>query len=323
MVTKSSKQHYKQSKQQTDTRKFNKVINMNSIKYFLIIALATTIFSCNSGKIKKLEEDNNALLEQTAQKDSLLNDFMSAFNDFESNLEMIKEKESLISMNSGDPEMRVDQKDKIISDIQMINQLLDDNKSIIADLTSRLEGSDAKLGEFRRMVSRLKKQLEEKDSEVASLKTNLADMDFTVENLNRRIDTLNRATENLTAQTMEQAEQITEMDETIHQKDSTIEVKTKKLNTGFFIAGTSKELKSKNIIAKKSLKQDFNEKVFTKIDISQTSSIPVDSKKASLLTNHPSDSYVFNKDEKRIESLEITDPERFWKTSRYLVLVLN
>ena len=131
---------------------------MNFIKYFLIITLAVTIFSCNSGKIKKLEEENNSLIEQTAQKDSLLNNFMSAFNDFESNLELIKENESLISMNSGDPEMRVDQKEKILSDIQMINQLLDDNKSIIADLSSRLEGSDAKLGEFRRMVSRLKKQ---------------------------------------------------------------------------------------------------------------------------------------------------------------------
>ncbi|MCB0835088.1 MAG: hypothetical protein KDE26_00055 [Bacteroidetes bacterium] len=296
---------------------------MNFIKYFLIITLAVTIFSCNSGKIKKLEEENNSLIEQTAQKDSLLNNFMSAFNDFESNLELIKEKESLISMNSGDPEMRVDQKEKILSDIQMINQLLDDNKSIIADLSSRLEGSDAKLGEFRRMVSRLKKQLEEKDTEVASLKTSLADMDFTVENLNRRIDTLNRATENLTAQTMEQAEQISDMDQTIHQKDSAIAVKTEKLNTGFFIAGTSKELKSKNIITKNSLKQDFNEKVFTQIDISKTNSFPVDSKKASLLTSHPSDSYVFNKDENKIESLQITDPERFWKTSRYLVVVLN
>lgn len=295
---------------------------MNFIKYFLIITLAVTIFSCNSGKIKKLEEENNSLIEQTAQKDSLLNNFMSAFNDFESNLELIKEKESLISMNSGDPEMRVDQKEKILSDIQMINQLLDDNKSIIADLSSRLEGSDAKLGEFRRMVSRLKKQLEEKDTEVASLKTSLADMDFTVENLNRRIDTLNRATENLTAQTMEQAEQISDMDQTIHQKDSAIAVKTEKLNTGFFIAGTSKELKSKNIITKNSLKQDFNEKVFTQIDISKTNSFPVDSKKA-LLTSHPSDSYVFNKDENKIESLQITDPERFWKTSRYLVVVLN
>ena len=113
------------------------------------------------------------------------------------------------------------------------------------------------------------------------------------------------------------------MDQTIHQKDSAIAVKTEKLNTGFFIAGTSKELKSKNIITKNSLKQDFNEKVFTQIDISKTNSFPVDSKKASLLTSHPSDSYVFNKDENKIESLQITDPERFWKTSRYLVVVLN
>jgi chromosome segregation ATPase len=298
-------------------------MNMNKIKYFLIVILAATLFGCNNGKIKKLEEENTALIEQTAQKDSLLNDFMSAFNDFESNLELIKEKESLISMNSEDSEMRVNQKENILSDIQMINQLLDDNKAIISDLTSRLESSDAKLGEFRRMVSRLKKQLETKDTEITTLKDNLASMDFTIENLNRRIDTLNRATENLAAQTMEQSEQISEMDATIAEKDSAITEQIEKLNTGFFIAGTSKELKSKNIIVKKSLKQDFNEKVFTRIDISEINSIPVDSKKASLLTNHPSDSYVFNKDDNKIESLEITDPERFWKTSKYLVVVLN
>ncbi|MEZ4825231.1 MAG: hypothetical protein R3C61_02895 [Bacteroidia bacterium] len=64
-------------------------------------------------------------------------------------------------------------------------------------------------------------------------------------------------------------------------------------------------------------------RAFTAIDITKVSSIPFDSKKAELLTSHPSDSYVFNQENKKITSLEITNPEKFWKASKYLVVVTD
>ena len=63
-----------------------------------------------------------------------------------------------------------------------------------------------------------------------------------------------------------------------------------------------------------------NEK-FTKIDYAQTSTIPIDSKTAKLITAHPSDSYKLNKEKDKVVSISITNPEKFWSASKYLVVV--
>ena len=67
---------------------------MNSIKRIMIILVSTTVlFGCNADKLKQLEQRNSELTVQGQLQDSLLNDFVGTFNQFEENLEMIKEKE--------------------------------------------------------------------------------------------------------------------------------------------------------------------------------------------------------------------------------------
>lgn len=298
--------------------------NLHKISGLVLILLTSLMFSCNQGKIKDLEEKNAALADQTQQKDSILSDFMNAFEAFESNLDLIKERESLISMSAEGSELREDGKEQILNDIQMIDELLAQNRSIIDDLNQKLESTDLKLTEFRQIVGRLKKQLSTKDEEVASLKDNLAEMDFTIESLNRKIDTLHFATANLRSRSDEQEGLISIQDSTLETQKQKLEEQTSKLNTAYFIAGTVKELKAQNILDKKTkVNQDFNASAFTPIDITKINSIPVDTKNASLITSHPSDSYVFNREDKKIASLEITDPEKFWKASKFLVLVLD
>lgn len=58
------------------------------------------------------------------------------------------------------------------------------------------------------------------------------------------------------------------------------------------------------------------------IDITKVQSFDINNKNAKVVTNHPSDSYKMEKDAKGvILKLEITDPTRFWKASKYLVIV--
>ena len=52
--------------------------------WFLSI-LALTTFACNQGKIDKLSQSNQQLQSEVQLQDSLLNDFMTTFNEFESN----------------------------------------------------------------------------------------------------------------------------------------------------------------------------------------------------------------------------------------------
>lgn len=297
----------------------------NKITYsFFLIMLTALLFSCNQGKIKNLEEQNSALLEQAQQKDSLLGDFMNSFEAFENNLDLIKERESLISLSTDEAALRENGKESILNDISMIDQLLAQNKLIIDELNQKLESSDLKLTEFRQIVSRLKNQLSTKDEEVASLKENLAEMDFTIESLNRKVDTLHYASANLRTRNQEQANLLSIQDSTLGTQQQRLEEQISRLNTAYFIAGTAKELKAQNILDKKTkINRDFNASAFTPIDITKINSIPVDTKNASLVTSHPSDSYTFNREDKKIASLEITNPEKFWKASKYLVLVLD
>ncbi|MEZ4825230.1 MAG: hypothetical protein R3C61_02890 [Bacteroidia bacterium] len=198
-----------------------------SKSYLLIIVLlASVLFSCNKSKIKELEEQNAKLSEQTMQKDSLLNDFVSSFETFQHNLDLIKERESLVNMANENPEMRKESKDQILEDIQTINELLAQNEAIVNDLTAKLEASEGKVSEFRQVVNRLKKQLATKDEEVATLKTNLADLDFSIETLNRRVATLEEAQTNLSQQNQEQESLLADQD----QKLETQTPKTQRTN---------------------------------------------------------------------------------------------
>ena len=47
------------------------------------------------------------------------------------------------------------------------------------------------------------------------------------------------------------------------------------------------------------------------------------SKKAEILTAHPSSSYELQRDANKQYVLRITDPDLFWSTSKYLVVMVK
>ena len=96
------------------------------------------------------------------------------------------------------------------------------------------------------------------------------------------------------------------------------------LNTAWFVFGTKKELKDQHVIVDgKILRSSFNHNYFTKIDIRVTKEIKFYSKAAKLLTNHPSGSYVLQRDANQQFELRITNPQQFWSTSKYLVVLVK
>ncbi|MDW3646351.1 MAG: hypothetical protein R8P61_04800 [Bacteroidia bacterium] len=309
---------------------------MKNLKVILPVLILTALFAgaCNQGKIDDLQRKNKALQESTQAQDSMLSEFMNAFNTFEDNLASIRNRENLIAMNNDDPELRVDGKEQIIEDIQAINELLDQNRQIIDDLNERIQKAEGRAPEYRRMVGVLKKQLEEKDTQIASLKEDLSNMSFTVASLNSKIDTLNLVASNLRIDSRAQTDRISSQDSLISIQKDRIDGQISDLNTAYYIKGSYKELKNKNILTKtggfigigkiKQLIPDFDESGFTKIDITEINSIPVDdSRKVEIMTSHPSDSYMLAEEDKRVERIEITDPSKFWKSSKYLVIVTN
>jgi hypothetical protein len=106
------------------------------------------------------------------------------------------------------------------------------------------------------------------------------------------------------------------------------------MNKAFVASGTYKELKAKGLLTKeggfiglgktKTLATSFPDSSFKQIDITIMKSIPVNSKNAKLISEHPANSYKLIRDkDKKIESIEITDPAEFWKISKYAVVEIS
>ena len=73
----------------------------------------------------------------------------------------------------------------------------------------------------------------------------------------------------------------------------------------------------------KVLSKDFNKDYFTKIDIRIDKEIKLYSKSAQIMTSHPAGSYTLQPDANKQYVLRINNPEAFWSTSKYLVVLVK
>jgi chromosome segregation ATPase len=287
---------------------------MNLKKYFIYSA-AILLAGCHDYKadVEALNKEKQTMLSEATYKDSTINSFLAGLNQIETNIKAINAKQSEVTDLSSQPEMSKNQFERINDDIQSINSLMEANKSKLDELTKKLKGSNYKIKELEKAIASLQQQLEEKNTELAALNQKLAEMNVTVENLNTNVKTL-------TAQTEDQAK--------------TIADKTTKLNTAYYTVGTYKELETKKVLNKtggflgigknKQMMKDFKPDAFNTIDVTQTKTIELNSKTASVVTNHPSSSYkIEKKDKNHVSQLVITDPDQFWKASKYLVVMIE
>ena len=284
------------------------------------IALASVLISCgNSSELEQLQAERDSLLQVTNNKDESINEFMQAFNEIEANLETIKQKENIISLKThGDIELDETAKDKINDDILAIYDLMKQNDDKLLSLKRKLNKANIKASEFEKMIERMTNQLESKSVEINTLKNDLARLNIDIDNLNSEIANLNTGIDTLKADNEE--------------KDELIELQEQKINTAYYVFGTKKELKKNNIITSEGgfigigrmdkLMENFNKDYFQTIDIRKTSSIPLLTKKAELITTHPANSYFFA-GSSQIDSLVIKDPVKFWSVSKYLVIKVN
>lgn len=286
---------------------------MRKIVYLLLIAVVVFTTGCNQKEIARLKAKNDSLMMAGSSKDANLVEFVDAFNSIQSNLDSIKQKEMIIDKTAkGGFEVKGDRKEQIQSDINYIYSLLQKNRLLVADLTSKLKKSTRHVAELEKMIENLNKQITEKDGEIASLKEELNKMNIKVQDLSTEVTTLNTNVSNLSTENSE--------------KQKIIEQKTSELNTAYYIIGTVKELKDKNIIKRvgllgtaKDVNSNIDKSLMTKVDITTTLTIPIKKKKATVISAHPASSYKIEGDN-TADDLVITNPAEFWSLSKVLVI---
>ncbi|MBP6532425.1 MAG: hypothetical protein KA285_04025 [Bacteroidia bacterium] len=286
---------------------------MKKIIFSLITLSAIGFTSCNQQKSAETDPEKDSLIALLNERNESINDFVLTFNEVESNLDSVARKQQIITITSDKPgELKPNQKTRINNEIAAINELMDQNRKKLAELTRKLKNSSSKNAGLEKTIATLTSQIATKDAELVALNDKLNSMSVEIAELN-------------TTNTI--------LKEDITVKTQDIESKTTALHTAYYVVGKSKDLQESKIIDKKGgllgigkttqLNSDFDNSKFTRIDYTQTGNISINSE-IKIVTNHPSDSYTLETDEKNkdlVKNIVITNPEKFWSTSKYLVVV--
>ena len=277
-------------------------------KILMIFAVAGCLVACDGGNGGKdsVESEKDSLRSVIEQKDNEINVLMGTFNEIQQGFDLVNEAEDRVNMLKGNAE-RNNMAENIRENMEFIQQTLAENKRKIAELENKLNSSSINSSKLKEAVSRLMGQLKEKDEEIELLRSELAEKNVMIAALDSTVNVLKD----------ENAEIRRDRDVS----DEIARNQDVQLNTAWYVFGTSKELKEQGILQKgEVLKGEYNKNYFTKIDIRKVNVIPLESRYAELLTNHPANSYSLLKDSKGEYTLRITDAAKFWSVSKYLVV---
>ena len=282
-------------------------------KLLMVAVLVTLVVTgCQDNKkeapaVVRLEQ-TDSLQKIITQKDNEMNDLMGTLNEIETGFREINEAENRVELvKDGEGANRSQQ---LRENVQFISNRMKQNRALIAKLRQQLRESSFKGDEFKKTIENLVKQMNEKDQQLQELRVELDAKDIHITELDETINTLNSDVNNLTAESAQKTETITNQD--------------KQLNTAWYVFGTKKELKEQRILVDgKVLQGNFNKSYFTKIDIRVSKEVKLYSKSVRLLTMHPSSSYTLTQDNNNQYILRISNPQLFWSTSKYLVVLVK
>ncbi len=253
-------------------------------------------------------EQNDSLQKIIAQRDNEINDMMATMNEIQEGFREISAAENRVSIaKDGEGANKAQQ---IRENIKFISGRMKENRALIQKLQKQLKESNFNGDQLKKTIEGMLKQLDEKDQQLQELRAELDAKDIHITELDETINNLNTNISDLKTESA--------------QKSQTISNQDMQLNTAWYVFGTKKELKEQRIMVDgKVLQSSFNKNYFTKIDIRVDKEIKLYSKSAKLLTPHPSSSYTLTPDANKQYVLRITNPQIFWSTSKYLVVLVK
>ena len=262
------------------------------------------------GKTASNPEADSLRTELTAQMEAMdeMNLFLDAVN---MSMDSVVDMEGSVLRTSG--ESPLSRKEQIKQNMEAYKMILQQQRERLSILEKKLSDNNAYSEKMKKTIAALKEQLEEKDQAIAKLSEELENRNFQIDELKDDVDKLNV--------------QVAEQEEDIQAKAEEIEQKTNQMNEAYIFIGNTKALKDAGLAEGGSLfkklklnASNIDKGMFKKIDIRDTKSIQIPSKKAEVMTQMPEGSYKITKTGDNSSVLEITDPVRFWSVSRYLVI---
>ena len=283
---------------------------MKKVLFFAVCLLA--LASCKDNGNNKERADLNQRIDSlqrvNVQKDNEINDMLETLNSIEDGFRAINEAQGRVTVERRGEGANASA--RIRENMQFIQETMNQNKELINKLRIRLRDSNTASEQLRKTIENLTAQMEEKESEIAVLREELEAKDIHIAELDQQVSQL--------------SDDVVMLKDENAQKDETIGTQDKELNTAWYVFGTKRELKEQNILKSGEVLQgNFNKNYFTKIDIRIEKEIKLYSKSVKIMTVHPSNSYQLIRDANKQYVLRINNPQSFWSTSKYLVVLVK
>lgn len=282
-------------------------------KILLFVITAFVVMACEKPKEQSSVVDNSkeridSLQRIVDQKDTEINDMMGTLNEIYEGFRLISAAEGKVALiKDGESTNKAE---LIRQNIKSISETMQHNRDLIAKLQQQMRESSVRGEQLKATIESLMTQLTEKDQQLQKLQSALNEKDIHIAELDKTVNNLSTS--------------VSQLKEETTVKQETIATQDKQLNTAYYVFGTKKELEDQNIFVKgKVLQSSFNRNYFTKIDIRVDKEVKLYSKTAKILTPHPASSYTLNQDANKQYVLRINDPQQFWSTSKYLVVLVK
>ena len=283
---------------------------MNRLRVVGVLFVTACIFAACGNKVEGNPEADSLrnVLNEKLSEMSEMGLFLDAVN---ASMDSVVNMDGNILQTVG--ESPLSRKQQIQQNIEAYKLILQRQRERLATLEEKLKGSEANNEKMLKIISSLKQQLNEKDQAIVELTEELGKRNVDIKTLKTHVEKLNT--------------QVAQLEEETKSQEQALVAQSDIMNEAYVFIGSKKELKDAGLLTSGSIfkksKLDLsqlNASAFNKIDIRKAKSFTIPAKKATVLTQMPSDSYTISDNGDGTSTLDVTDPSRFWSMSNYLVV---
>jgi myosin heavy subunit len=301
-----------------------KALRLTGVPALTFAALVLT--SCAWKKdLDQAKAENKALTEekQRAQRElgaagAATAEMQSTLDEVQRSLEDLRVKElkavkTSIAVAQEGKSATAQKREELKTEIEEIRSVVKANLAKLEALQKQKRASDVKVTTLERLVGELRRSLEEKEATIAALEQKTQELTKTTEDLRGVVK---------------------EKEAVVKEKEAVIADRETQMSTAYVLIATQKALKKAGLVEKRGSvlglggnwqrTGQFDETLFKQIDTRKESEFAVAAApgKARVLSDHPKDSYTLAGTGPKASTLTVTDAARFWKGSKYLVVML-
>ncbi|HTK81293.1 MAG TPA: hypothetical protein VL633_03300 [Bacteroidota bacterium] len=294
------------------------------ILYVLALLLTTLFVGCNnrSEELEKqnadLQSKNSQMTQEITARDQYIDSVTQSINDVYTSLETVRSREGMILKETNEMESKKklssqEVRQRLLSQVSLIDSSLKENRARIAKLQSTVSSSKKQYAGLRTMVANLKQTVAERESTIAFLGQKI---------------------QGLEAEVNTKTQMVAQRDSVIQQQHGVIGTQHAEINRAFYIVGKRHDLEEKGIITSQGgflwgllgsstvLASGFDPKLFTAIDKYDNTSIDVNGGIDEIVPKRSQQFYNAKEVSRNQSTLTIAEPDRFWQ-DKYLVIITN